>query len=101
MLSGHASEVFAYHSLDGRSAFLDRLENASRPDDGGVEQLLLDVCDVEMERGCRMDDGLEWWVRNDCLVKCAFLSDVFHYGKVELVLCGIRVSLSDLVRLGL
>ena len=104
------------HAANGGGVRFDRLEDARRANDSRVEEILLGVGDVEMERRGRVDDGLERRVRDDDFVECwcgvsvlvggegralrtAFLGDVFDDGKVELRGGMPRVGLPDLVRL--
>lgn len=77
--------------------FLDALEDARSADHGRVQQLLLDVCHVEVEGTGGVDYGFERGVRLHGLVESAFDGDVFDDGEVELVLADVGVGFGDFV----
>lgn len=85
--------------LDTGSALLDRLQNASRTNDGGVKQLLLDIGYVEVERARGVNDSFKWRIRLDSLVESTLLRNVFHDREIKLVLAIAWVSFLDLIGL--
>lgn len=81
----HGSEGGCYnHTLNGGRAGLDGLENTGCTNDCGIQELLLDIGDVEMEGACSVHDGLERRVGNDGLVKRTLLCNILDNGKVKL-----------------
>lgn len=86
------------HALHAWGRFGDGLEDASCADNGGVDEVLLGVCDVEMEgRSCVEDDldtrGL------DNLVESVGLRDIGHNRRLQTVLPQAGVGGVDLGRL--
>lgn len=89
----------AYYALDCRGTLLDRFQDTRCTDHGRVEQVLLDVCDVEVEGRSSVNHGFEWRVGLDRFVEGAVFSNVFDESKVKLVFRKVRVCFLDLPRL--
>lgn len=53
--------------LHSRGVGLDRLQDSSRSLDGGVQEVLNGVLDIEVERRCCVEDIVEWRVRFNSL----------------------------------
>lgn len=83
------------HALHAWGRFGDGLEDARCADNGGVDEVLLGVCDVEMERrGCVQDD-LDTWSLDD-LIESVGLRDVGHNRRLQTVLAQAGVGGVDL-----
>ena len=80
--------------LHAGRVLLDRLQHARRSNDRRVEQVLLGVCDVEVEGGGGMDHRLQA-VDFHRLVEGALLRDVGHDAEIELRGGGLRVRIAD------
>jgi hypothetical protein len=71
------------HSLHAWRILLNGLQHTSSTDDSRVKQVLLGICDVEMEGGGSVDDCFQA-VDLDGFVEGALLSNVFDDAEVEL-----------------
>lgn len=95
----YRSHQVTHHFLHAWRMFLDRLQDPSGPYDGRVEQILLGVGDIEMERRCRVNDGFEWRIRLDGFLESTFFRDVFNYHKIQFVFRSVGVCLLYLLYL--
>lgn len=84
-----------YDAFDGGGGAMDGFEDGGGADDGGIEEVFLRVGHVEVEGGSGVEDRVEGWVGNDCVVEGGFLSDVFDDAVGELGRGGVGVVLQD------
>ena len=64
--------------LHSRGVGLDRLQDSSRSLDGGVQEILNRVLDIEMERGCCVEDIVEWRIRFNSLWFAVSHANMFY-----------------------